>query len=457
MLELFLFLGDAVDDRPEVLVRERPLPERNASGYEQLAHFVPVVDGVVVALLKVADGQALQDFTEVDHRFRHVFGQDIGDALARFGDAHVEDVEQKDGIVGHGGATRFRNDVRVFDALLVEDGHDRFHDVGTVFVHRIVAAAHIVGVRAVVVHGEAAAEVEIPHLRAFLHEARIDAGALHDGGTDVADVGDLRTKVVVQELEAVEHVVLLQGVHDIHHLRRGQAEGGAFAAGTGPVAAALGDELDAHAEERAHAERGGAFEDQLQLAGHFHDENALEPHAYGGEAEVDELLVLVAVADEAGFRVFELGNGGNEFGFGTDFEAVVKARAELGDLLDRMLLLVHLNGEDAAVFALVAERGDGLAERLVQQGDLRIKNVFNAQQDRHVVATLAHTPNDLGDADGHALVFAGRINHDIALGRNAEVAGPPVTDAVQFGGIFHTPLLESAFYRHVTEPLKVIG
>ena len=162
------------------------------------------------------------------------------------------------------------------------------------------------------------------------------------------------------------------------------------------------------------------------------------------QAEIDELLVLVAVADEAGFRVFELGNGGNEFGFGTDFEAVVKARAELGDLLDRMLLLVHLNGEDAAVFALVAERGDGLA-------------VFNAQQDRHVVATLAHTPNDLGDADGHALVFAGRINHDIALGRNAEVAGPPVTDAVQFGGIFHTPLLESAFYRHVTEPLKVIG
>ena len=154
---------------------------------------------------------------------------------------------------------------------------------------------------------------------------------------------------------------------------------------------------------------------------------------------------------------FELGNGGNEFGFGTDFEAVVKARAELGNLLDRMLLLVHLNGEDAAVFALVAERGDGLAKRLVQQGDLRIKNVFNAQQDRHVVAALAHTPNDLGDADGHALVFAGRINHDIALGRNAEVAGPPVTDAVQFGGIFHTPLLESAFYRHVTEPLKVIG
>lgn len=263
--------------------------------------------------------------------------------------------------------------------------------------------------------------------------------------------------MVVQELEAVEHIALLQGVHDVHHLRRGQAEGGTLAAGTGPVAAAFGDELDAHPEERAHPERGGTFEDELQLAGHFHDENALEAHAHGGEAEVDELLVLVAVADEAGFRVFELGNGGNEFGLGADFEAVVKTRAELGDLLDRVLLLVHLDGEDAAVFPLVAERVDGLAERLVQQGDLRIKNVFNAQQDRHVVAALAHAPDDLGDADGHALVVAGRINHDIALGRNAEVAGPPIADAVQLGGIFHTPLLESALYRHVTEPLKVIG
>ena len=94
VLELFLFLGDAVDDRPEILVREGPLAERDAAGDEQLAHFVPVIDGVVVALLKVADGQALQGLAEVDHRFRHVLGQGFGDALARFGDAHVEDVEQ---------------------------------------------------------------------------------------------------------------------------------------------------------------------------------------------------------------------------------------------------------------------------------------------------------------------------------------------------------------------------
>ena len=140
------------------------------------------------------------------------------------------------------------------------------------------------------------------------------------------------------------------------------------------MAAALGDELDAHAEERAHAERGGAFEDQLQLAGHFHDENALEPHAYGGEAEVDELLVLVAVADEAGFRVFELGNGGNEFGFGTDFEAVVKARAELGDLLDRMLLLVHLNGEDAAVFEAMALRNDSCSRVICESRMFSMRN-----------------------------------------------------------------------------------
>ena len=166
----------------------------------------------------------------------------------------------------------------------------------------------------------------------------------------------------MEQAQAVEHVALFQGIHDVHDLRGGQAEGGTLAAGARPVAAPLGDELHAHAEQRADAEDFRAFEDKFQLTGHFKDENALEAHTHGGKAEIDELLVFVAVADEAGFFVLELGNGGNKFGLGADFEAVVKARAELRDLFDRVLLLVHLDGKDAAVFPLVAERGNGFTE-----------------------------------------------------------------------------------------------
>lgn len=48
---------------------------------------------------------------------------------------------------------------------------------------------------------------------------------------DIADVRHLRAKVVMHEPEAVEHVMLLQGIIHIDDLGRGQAEGGTLAAG----------------------------------------------------------------------------------------------------------------------------------------------------------------------------------------------------------------------------------
>ena len=82
----------------------------------------------------------------------------------------------------------------------------------------------------VVVHGEAAAKVEIAHGRAFLRQARVNAGGLHDGRANVTNVRHLGAEVVVHELEAVEHVVLLQGINHVHNLGGRQAEGGTLAA-----------------------------------------------------------------------------------------------------------------------------------------------------------------------------------------------------------------------------------
>ena len=67
---------------------------------------------------------------------------------------------------------------------------------------------------AVVVDRQAAAEVEVAHRRAFLDQAGVDAAGLDDAA-DVADVGDLRAEVVVEQLagsracfgfEAVDHI-----------------------------------------------------------------------------------------------------------------------------------------------------------------------------------------------------------------------------------------------------------
>ena len=69
------------------------------------------------------------------------------------------------------------------------------------------------------------------------------------------------------------------------------------------------------------------------------------------EAEVDELLVLVAVADQAGLAGLHHGHGGDQLGLAAGLQAVVVTAAELGDLLDDLLLLVDLDREDALVLA----------------------------------------------------------------------------------------------------------
>ncbi len=81
--------------------------------------------------------------------------------------------------------------MRVGDALFIQDGHDRFHHVGGVFVDGVVAAAHKIRVRTVVIHSQPAAEIKVAHGGPFLGQSGVDPGAFHDGRADIADVGHL--------------------------------------------------------------------------------------------------------------------------------------------------------------------------------------------------------------------------------------------------------------------------
>ena len=443
-LELHLFLGDAHDDGPEKTLRKGTLAQIHAARGEELAHLVTVVDGVVVAFLQVAQADVAVDLAHVQHGLGGVFGQ-LGGQLGLFHGAHVQHVEQQHGIVGHGGAAGFGDDVRVRHLLLVEDAHDGFHDVGAVFVQIVVARRDVIGVRAVVVHGQTAAQVKVAHGRAFLHQAHIKARAFHDAGADIADVGDLRAQVVVQQAEAVQHVAGLELVHHVHDLGRGKAEGGALAAGVGPVAAGLDRELGAHADVGADAQFTAAGEQNVQFAGHLQHEEQVEAQALGLQAQVDELLILVAVADDAGFGIAHQGDGGDELRLGAHFQTVMVAGAELGDLFHHLLLLVDLDGEDAAVLALIVQVLDGLAEGLVQAGDTGVQDVFHAQQHGHVIAAFTQAGDDLRYGDLRAL-WALRADDHVPFIGHRKKAGSPVADTVQFDGIFHPPLLQCAVF-----------
>ena len=269
--------------------------------------------------------------------------------------------------------------------------------------------------RAVVVHGQTAAEVEVAHGCAFLHEAGVDACGFHDGGADVADVGNLRAEVIVHKLQGIEHVVFLENVHDIHDLGGGESEGRAFAAGLRPVTAGLGAEFDAHADLRPYVHASGLVEDDVEFAGHFQHEDDVEAHAQGVQTEIDEFLVLVAVADEAGFPALELAYGRDEFGLGTDFQTVMIGGAVLGDLFHDLLLLVHLDGEHAAIVTLVAQFADGGPERLMQKRNLGIENVLDAEQYGQIISAILEFVNDLKHADFRSPVASERTDDDLTL------------------------------------------
>ena len=80
---------------------------------------------------------------------------------------------------------------------------------------------------------QAAADVEVTHGGALLDEVHVETGGLADGPADAVDVRHLGSEVVVQELEAVQHALFAESVHDVDRLRRVQAEDAAVAAGLG--------------------------------------------------------------------------------------------------------------------------------------------------------------------------------------------------------------------------------
>ncbi len=446
--------ADLADRRPEQLFGQRPFAQAGLAVLEQAPGLVAIEDGVVEHLLDVAHGQGLEGLDHVFELGRATLGQPLGQRVGlEAGD--VEDVEQQDRVVGHQGPARFGDDDRVGDVVLVERGHHRLDDVRAVFLEGVVAAGQEVGLGAVVVHCQAAAEVEVFDLRALPDQAGVDAAGLVHRGADLADVGDLRAQVVVDQLEAVEHAGAGEQVHRLDNLVGVEPEDGALAAGLGPVAAGLGRQLDADAENGLGVQGLGALEDERQLVGHLHHEDAGEADLGGVEAEVDELLVLVAVADEHRLLVAHHAHGGDQLRLGAGLETVVVARAELGDLLHHLLLLVDLDRVGAHEAAGVAQLFHGGAEGLVEAGDLGVEDVLDAQEHRHVQAAFAHAVGHGGDA--HRPVHGARLGHDhhVAVLGDEEKAAAPFGDTVQVGRFADVPAFHGVV--HPLPPCKVKG
>jgi hypothetical protein len=93
------------------------------------------------------------------------------------------------------------------------------HVVG-VFLQRVIHARFEVGLRAVIIHAQPAADIQESQSRTRLCQVDIDAHRLVHGTLDLPDVGDLAAQMEVQKVEAIRHAEipqLLQGAHRLRH------------------------------------------------------------------------------------------------------------------------------------------------------------------------------------------------------------------------------------------------
>src|SRR6185437_1768079 len=265
--------------------------------------------------------------------------------------------------------TGLRDDVRHGQAGFAAGFRERVDAIIRVLLHGVVHAGRDRGAGAVVVDAQAAANIHVRDVHAGRTQFAVEARDLLQPRFDVADVGDLRSEMKMDELEHVLATGGLQPVHDLDQFARVQPELGLLATAFRPAPESLRRELDAYTSGRLHVHFVRDAQQRLELRDLFdHDEDLMaELLAHQGEAH--ELLVLVAVAhDHVIYRLAQRKNG-LQLGLAAAFETDAVGSTPLHDLLDDVPLLVHLDRIHQGVAVLVAELRDGALESGAQRLD----------------------------------------------------------------------------------------
>ena len=119
---------------------------------------------VVVVLAEISPGEALVSLIEVDQRLRLVLP--VGGLRELFGRGEVvetadpEHVKHQHRVVGHHRPTRLADDGGVLHAGIVTHRLEVVHHVVGVLFEAVIGAGFAVGLRAVVIDAEAAADVD---------------------------------------------------------------------------------------------------------------------------------------------------------------------------------------------------------------------------------------------------------------------------------------------------------
>jgi hypothetical protein len=167
------------------------------------------------------------------------------------------------------------------------------------------------------------------------------------------------------------------------------------------------------------------------------DDDDLLAQLAAEEGEPDVVVVLVAVADDEALGALVHGQGDHQLGLGAGLEAVVEVLAGGDDLVHDLAELVDLDGEDAAVFALVALFLDGLGEGLVDLGDAVAEGVLQADDEGGLEAHAFGLLDHVHEPD--VTVIGQRLHLHEPPGIHGEVVGAPALETIVFFGLRGRP------------------
>ena len=184
----------------------------------------------------------------------------------------------------------------------------------------------------------------------------------------------------------------------------------------------------------------GNGDDLPQLLQFFDDHDDLLAELDAEQRHLDELRVLVAVADDEAALLVLQRQAGEQFRLAADFEAEIKRLARVENFLHDFAQLVHLDRKHAAIFSLVIEFRDGILKRLVDGLDAVPQNILEPDEQRKFQPAPLRLLDHVGEIHGRARVLQ-RLGDDVTGVVDVKIFRAPALDVVKRAGGFDAPRL----------------
>ena len=188
----------------------------------------------------------------------------------------------------------------------------------------------------------------------------------------------------MQHPQTLQLVRLLERIEHLDGLREIQTEGTPVTRTLAPMAAPLRGKLDAQPQHRINPQRLAPLHHQLQLRRHLQHQHYIQSQLLGLQRQIDELGILVAIADQQRLAVMHERQRRQQLGLAAHFQTIMVLPPILGHLLHHLLLLVHLDRINPTVPPLVPLVPDLLPEGLVQFPDARIQQIRKPEERRQM-------------------------------------------------------------------------